>query len=336
MKKIFYALILTVSVFLLTGCFGVRAKSTAEGGVPKWYTTPPNNNGVFLYGTGAGYSKDDAINSALDNMVSRLSISIQSTYKNKTRVESGEFNSYYKKSEKNIKSEVAKIRVSNYDVSKSYTADDGTIYMLVRSNKDKFFNSLKKELDIKIKKAKDNIALNSNANVLKRYSFYKAAVKNLSSIVPNLLVLNVLNEDFNDKKYLNTIAKLNKDFENLKKSISFYIVADKNSLKLVEPIRVALTNAHLKVVRKKPNSKNGLIIVINSRVKNTKTMGMQVAKFAVDIKISEISGNIIGGNKLSLKGISAQGFELATEDAAKRLQKIIQKKGIGKILGVDF
>ena len=298
--------------------------------------TPPSNNGIFLYGTGAGYTKEDAQNSALDNLVSRLSISIESKFESKTRVESGEFQSYYKKSEKNIKTEVSKIRVSNFDISKSFTSEDGTIYVLARSNKDKFFNSLKKEMDIKIKNIQENLHINKNANILKKYSFYKKSKNNLLNIVPTLLVLNVLNEDFDDKKYLAVISTINKDFENLKKSISFYIQTDKNSQKIAQPIRVALTNAHLKVVNSKPKNKNALLISIGSSVKSTKTMGMLVAKFAVDIKILDTFGNTIGGNKLNIKGISASGFELATEDAAKRIQKQIAKEGIGKILGVDF
>ena len=298
--------------------------------------TPPSNNGIFLYGTGAGYTKEDAQNSALDNLVSRLSISIESKFESKTKVESGEFKSYYKSSEKNIKTEVAKIRISNFDISKSFTSEDGTIYVLVRSQKDTFFNSLKKELDIKLKNIQEKIAINKNANILKRYAIYKDSQKSFAKIEPALLVLNVLNDDFDDKKYLSMILALNKDFENLKKTISFYIQADKNSKKLAQPIRVALTDAHLKVTNKKINSKNSLVVLINSRVQHTKTMGMNVAKFAIDIKILDSFGNTIGGNKLNIKGISGLNIELATEDAVKRIAKKIQQRGIGKILGVDF
>ena len=65
----------------------------------------------------------------------------------------------------------------------------------------------------------------------------------------------------------------------------------------------------------------------------TRELAIQVASeiksFADDIKILDRFGNTIGGNRLNIKGISGSNVELATEDAAKRIAKKIQKKGIG-------
>ena len=148
-------------------------------------------------------------------------------------------------------------------------------------------------------------------------------------------MLSSLNESFDTKPYLSVAQKINDDFEKLKTSMSFTIKADQNSIKLAEPIRVALTAKNIKVTQK-PVGKVSLIIVINSRVKVVKTYGMSVAKFAVSISIKDVNKNTIGGNKLNLKGIASQGKELASEEAAKNLQKKIQKDGIGKILGIDY
>jgi len=322
------------TALLFAGCFGGTAKTTSNE-LPKWYITPPNNNAMFLYGAGEGYSKDEAKRNALLNLVAKLSVSIESKFESKTKVESGEFNSLYKKTQQDIKSEVSKIRVSNYEIVKSTTQEDGNILMLVRSDREKFYNSLKKELDIKIKKLQNALSNNAKANVLKRYAFYKNASKSLSAITSNVLVMDSLNDSFDEKPYLKVAQQVNNEFEKLKTSMNFSIITDKNSLKLADPIRVALTDKNIKVV-KKPISDDSLIISITSRVKNVKSYGMDIAKFAVNISIKDTNNNIIGGNKINLKGIASQGAELAQEEASKNLQKKIKKEGIGKVLGIDF
>ncbi len=338
MKKIITALTGLVILLGLTGCGGGGAPQPAyeEKPMPSWYINPPANNPMYLYGLGEGMNIERATRNALDNMASRLSVTVESTYEVKTKIQKGYTESFSQNSQRNLKSEVAKIRISNYEVDKSEKIAPGHYVVLVKSDKEKFYTSLVKELDMKFKTLNEKRAVNKGANIIKQAYFYQDAVNETNEMMSTLLVLGTLDENFNDKKYLDDIQTINAENEAVKKAINFVIQTDKASLNMAEAVRVALTDSGFKVVSSKAKNSNTVFVKLSSRAEESKAMGFIVAKITTNIEVKTADGKTVGGNKLNINGQSPQSFELAKENGSKKLKKMIQKEGINTILGLKL
>ena len=338
MKKI---IMFVTGLFILlgmTGCGGGGEPQPTyqEKEMPSWYINPPANNPMYLYGLGEGMNIEQATRNALDNMASRLSVTVESSYEVKTKIQKGYNESFSQNSERNLKSEVAKIRISNYEVDKSEKIAPGHYVVLVKSDKEKFYSSLVKELDQKFQTLNDKRAANQNANIIKRAYFYQDAVNETNGMMPTLLVLGTLSEQFDDAKYLKDIQALNAENEALKKAINFVIQSDRASVNMAEAVRVALTDSGFKVVSSKAQNANTVFVKLTSRAEESQAMGFIVAKITTNIEVNTADGKTVGGNKLNINGQSPQSFELAKENGSKKLKKMIEKDGINTILGLKL
>ena len=322
----------------LTGCGGGSAPQPTyeEKPMPSWYVNPPANNEMFLYGLGEGMNIERATRNALDNMASRLSVTVESTYEVKTKIQKGYTESFSQNSERNLKSEVAKIRISNYEVDKSDKLAPGHFIVLVKSDKEKFYSSLVKELDVKFKTLNDKRAANATSNIIKKAYFYQEAVNETNDMMSTLLVLGTLNSKFDDAKYLKDIQTINAENEAVKKAINFVISSDKASINMAEAIRVALTDSGFKVVSSKAQNSDTVLVKLTSRAEESQAMGFIVAKITTNIEVTTADGKTVGGNKLNINGQSPQSFELAKENGSKKLKEMIQKDGINTILGLKL
>lgn len=338
MKKAIGYILGVVVALGLTGCGGgsVPQPEAEEMAMPAWYTNPPANNPIYLYGLGDGMTNDQAVKNALDNLASRLSVTVQSTYEVNTKIQKGYSESFSQSSERNLKSEVSKIRISNYEIDKSQKLAPGHYAVLIRSDKEKFYDSLVKEMDIKIKALEDRRAGNQDANIIKKTYFYQDAVNETAEFMPTLLVLNTLSETFDDSKYLKTIGTLNNEFEAIKKAINFVISGDAESKNMGETIRVALTDSGFKVVGAGAKNADTVFVKLSTRSEQSEAMGFIVAKMTTNIEVTTADGKVVGGNKLNINGQSPQSYELAKENASKKLSKMIEKEGMNKILGLKL
>jgi len=335
MKKTYILLMLGL-MLIISGCSSPKppVPEVEQKELPAWFLTPPSNNEIYLYGIGEGKNQEQAVKNALNNLAERLSVTVQSSYEVNTQIQQGIRNSFSQSSERNLKSEVAKIRISNYSIDKAEKMKYNHYIVLIRSDKEQFYNSLVKELDVKIKKVNDESKIYKSANILKKYDFYKNASQNLNDSITTILVLSALNSEFNDKKYLNEISAINKDFEELRKKINFVVSGDKESSAMIEPVRVALTDNGLKVVNQKNSS--SVIVKISTRSEEAAAMGFIVARMVVNIEVKTADGKTVGGNKLMINGHSPQSYSQAKENGAKKLKGMIEKEGINTILGLKL
>jgi len=338
MKRIFGLITVLVVMFGLTACGSSAPQPAAvqEKEMPSWYINPPANNEMFLYGMGEGMNIERATRNALDNMASRLSVTVESTYEVKTKIQKGYTESFSQNSERNLKSEVSKIRISNYEVDKSEKMAPGHFIVLVKSDKEKFYNSLVKELDVKIKAIEEKRAGYQDANIIKKAYFYQDAVNETNSFMPTMLVLGTLSDSFDDAKYLKAISRLNNESEAVKKAINFVLTSDKASINMAEAILVALTDSGFKVVSSKSKNKDTVFVKLTSRAEESQAMGFIVAKITTNIEVTTADGKTVGGNKLNINGQSPQSFELAKENGSKKLKSMIDKDGINTILGLKL
>ena len=77
-------------------------------------------------------------------------------------------------------------------------------------------------------------------------------------------------------------------------------------------------------------------IMIKSDIQRASSYGFTLARSAISITIKDSSGAVIGSNKLNITGQSSQDFGIAKENIALKLNALIEKEGIAKVIGLQI
>ncbi len=327
--KIFATLIAILLLF--SACGTPKRMVVAESKtMPLWYANPPKSTTSTLYATGEGESREEAIANALSAMASTLSVSISSQFKTKNVVQEGVIESVQTTSTNEVQSDVQKIRISHYEVAQTEEFGFKKYLVLVQSEKKKLFESLQKELEQKFSLAQTK----ETSNGLKQLSIYKEQ-KVLLQSVPNMLtVMSVLNESFDGSKYIKKLKEFDERYAELLSSISFHIESDGESQNLKAPIQKGLSAKNFTL--KESSGKNHFKIKLTSQIEQASSYGFTLARCAIQITTKDPNGAIVGSNKLNITGQSTQGYAIAKENIAIKLNEMIKKEGIAKVLGLEL
>ncbi len=307
---------------------------TAPKALPSWYTDPPQSNEQYLYEVAEGVDKKEAVANALDLMVSTLSVTIESEYKSHTTTRSGAIESYRQDVDNTVQTTVQAIRISNYSVVESTEQGFRRYLLLIKSDKRQLFTSLRKELDetiIQLEVQEDNV---KNKNVIEQLRFYKRANSDFENIQQRLNVMNVLNRSFDSTPYTQKASHYKNSYDDLRAKITFGFKAHSDAADLVEPIKAGLSAKQLLVQER--HDAYHLDIVITAKVETVRSMGFDLARTAISLTTKEHSGTTIGSNKLNITGQSTQGYAIAKENVAIKLDRLIEKEGIESVLGLEF
>ncbi|MGB5966002.1 MAG: LPP20 family lipoprotein [Sulfurimonadaceae bacterium] len=332
MKTLLTLLAITL---LFTGCGADKEPMvTAPKAMPSWYTNPPQSNNQYLYEVAEGADKKEAIAHALDLMVSTLSITIASEYKSHTTARSGAINSYQQDVDNIIQTSVKAIRISNYSVVESTEQGFRRYLVLIKSDKAQLFKSLRRELDEKITLLESQESNIQTKNVVEQLRFYKRANSDFAGIEQTLNVMNVLNKDFDSTPYIQTTSHYKKSYDDLRAKITFGFKANSDAMNLIEPIKAGLSAKQLLIQER--DDDYHLRIVILAKVDTAHSMGFDLARTAINLSTKDHLGTTIGSNKLNINGQSTQGYAIAKENVAIKLNRLIEKEGIESVLGLSF
>ena len=329
-------LFLLLSVMILFSACGSSKKMVVaeKKELPSWYMNPPLSNSSELYAVGEGQSREGAISDALSMMASTLSVSISSDFKSKSVINEGRVNSSQATYTNKVQSSVQKIRISNYELQNSQSIGYKKYIVLVKSNKQKLFSSMKQELDQKFYLIDERKKGLTNLNAIKKASKYKTFVDELSSVENNLIVMNVLNSSFNGQEYLEKSQALEREFQNIISNLTFSISSNDVASNLKSSISKGLSAKKMRL--KNSSGKNHFIIHLNAHINKAHSYGFTLARSSIDISIKDYRGSVIGSNKLSIVGQSTSGFAQARENVAYKLNEMIKKDGISKVIGLKI
>jgi len=334
-----YIRLLVVSLGLLllflTGCGSQKRVVIAEKKVaPSWYTNPPKSSSVELYAVGSGRDKQSAITNALTQMVSTLSVSVSSKFSAKTVVREGLVSSSSGVYTDESTSEVQNIRISNYELLNSQSLGFKNYIVLVKSNKKKLFDSMKKEIEQKFEMIEQEKSSVAHLNMMKHLSFYKKSKASLASLPNTLIVMSELNSGFDGSRYLNDAQVINAEYEDLLASITFSIESNSEAKNLMAVVAKGISAKKLKIA--KSSGKKHFTIMIKSDIQKASSYGFTLARSAISITIKDSTGAVIGYNKLNITGQSSQGYSVAKENVAIKLDTLIAKEGIAEVVGLEL
>lgn len=332
--KYFIAAILS-GVLFFTGCGSQkRVDIVQKKVVPSWYVNPPKTTSSTLYAIGEATSKEEAVLNALNNMASTLSVSIASQYSSKEVVQEGTISSRQLTASNEIQSDVQKLRISSYELLESKELGFRQYIVLVSSDKQKLFDSLKSELDQKFALIDKETQGLDRYHAIKQLSVYSKAKSDVQNVPNTLIVMNVLNSSFDGKDYLDKVSRVNSDYDKLLSSITFTIKSDNEAKNLESSIANGLSEKKLQI--QYGTGKKHFIITLTSKNQKAVSHGFNIIRAAIDIRIRDYRGSVIGSNKLNIIGQSTQGYEIAKENVAIKLNEMIKKDGIAKVIGLDL
>ena len=326
---------LSFSLLFLSGCGAQKRVVVAKKKeIPSWYEHPPKSSSTELYAVGSGRDKQAAITDALTQMVSTLSVSVSSKFSAKTVVREGSVSSSSGIYTDESTSEVQNIRISNYELLNSQSLGFKNYAVLVKSNKKKLFDSMKKEIEQKFEIIEHERKGVEHLNMIKHLSFYKKSKETLSSLPNTLLVMSELNTVFDGTAYLSEAQAINAEYEELLSSITFSINSNSEAKNLIAPIAKGISAKKLKIANS--SGVKHFNIMIKSDIQRASSYGFTLARSAISITIKDSSGAVIGSNKLNITGQSSQDFGIAKENIALKLNALIEKEGIAKVIGLQI
>ncbi len=330
-KQAKYYFIAIICLLLVSGCSSKpELVLEADKPLPEWYLNPPANSNNLLIGTGGGKSLEEATESALSNLVARLGVSIESKYESIT--ESTKY-TYANKSIEYIKSEVAKIRISNYELVFSEKIKYNQFVAMVQSDRNNFIKDLTQQIDDKIASEKNKIKVASKDHALKRYLVTREAAHEVEKLEPAIIILSGMDKNFDNVFYQKEIQNLQSQSELARRNIAFVIKTDSLSRKASTPIKNALSQQGYRVTSS-ASGDGAMFIHLETYSQRNRSMGFQIAELLVNIKVTDYQGRLIGSNSLGLTGHATRGYDMAESAAIEELEDVISKQGISKVLGL--
>jgi len=320
-------------LFLFAGCGAEKQMVVIPKKMtPEWYMHPPLSTTTALYAVGDGQNKEEAISNALSLMVATLSVSIASQFSAKTVVKEGALTTKDATYTNRVQSDVQKIRISNYKLLESEKLGFKNYIVLIKLNKQKLFLSMKKEIDMNFELYEQKAEELSKTDALKLLAFYKSESDKLHYLQNMLLVMGVLNQKFSSESYLKKIKDVTHHYENLLLKISFSIRSNTAASNLKPVIAKGLSAKKYRI--KDERSIYHFTVYIQSNIEQASAYGFTLARTAIFISTKDYKGSIIASNKLNITGQSGEGFAIAKENVAFRLNNLVEKEGIKKVLGM--
>ncbi len=323
-------LLYLVIALLFLGCGAQKEVVVATPKpLPQWYTQPPQNSATTLYGVGEGINQKAAIDDALSGMLSVLGVKISSTFESQTVEHQGRQESFDKRVEHNIKSERATLHVSEYKVVEGVQYGYRRYIVLIQSDRKKLFEGMKSALDEQYASYNQHHNALKNSNALEQLAFELSALENFKNLDDTLLAMQTLNNTFNENYYRKRYGSIVICKEDLLANITFNVHA--NIQDFAAPIEKGLSAKGLHVKR------NALLsIEIKAQINQTQSYGFTLARTTFDIKTRDASGRIVASNTFNITGQSTQGFAIAKQNVAMRLEQKVASEGVERVLGFGF
>jgi len=282
--KIFFSFLFLIFLF---GCATKEVKPYKPKPLPTWYLTPPKSDSKYVYVTGEGVNKKEAILNALSNFISRYSVTISSKFESKSQDFGGGIAN--KNAAYNIKAVVKSFEVSNYDIVKAEQYKFDEYLVLIRVDINKLYEDLKIKLDNRFENYKNSYQAILQKSLLEQFIYLKELLAKLKKEENYIYVLKLMNENFNEKKYFAFINEVEKKLEMLKNSLYVEIIS--NNISIKEDIKKYLIAKGIKV----GNSKIKLV----AKVEKKKSSMMNLVSYDVYINV-KYKGDIIASNHFKI------------------------------------
>jgi hypothetical protein len=333
-KKMFFKIVfLVLAVFILTGCGGASVSPSAKSSVvhkqkrPAWVDgVLPNDTQRYMYGLGIESNRQKAIKAALSDMVAKLGTTIESNYESSDVVIN---NSYSTSKVKNqIKTQIAKIKINNYEVVKSHKISYREFAVMVRSDKRKLLNGLKEALKEHKRELEQKRKMLRGSDALTRYNKTKELSKEAKEMFAEVLIISQLDAGFDKNKEIKYINSIEDEALQEQKNLKFYIHGDRKTKKFAQIIKNYLAKNSYVV----SNSKRGAVDIKLSMKEYVRS---GIAVLTLDVNIFD-KANHIGGKSVIIKERYNGSKQSVYKNAAIHFEQDMDSVGIDELIGLHL
>jgi len=263
-------------------------------------------------------------------MISKLGISIESSFQSDEKVQYDLSKTVVRNQ---IKANIAKIQISNYEVVATKRISYKEFAVMIRTNKIEFAKSLfesikddKKTIEMKYKSLE-------NEDSLSRYRGIKKLLEESKLLKSQMLVLLALDKTFKNKPYYDLINKLQTRFIKEKNSLNFYVTGDRKSFMFINQIKNYLAKQKYSVVSKR--NKDSIIVKLKTIESINKSSIIDIAVFTLIIDVFDKSKRI-GGKSLIIKERFNGSINSVYKNASIHFEQDIKFKAINAVIGISM
>ena len=267
---------------------------------PKWYEKIYTDNSYFIYSTGAGKTKQEAINTALANASSKVAVIVRSTYNSlKYSYKGNDTSAYSNTSVFDIQTKTNPLTFTDYKILKLEKKDK--YYVLLKINRYKNAKFMCDNTEI------ENIDT-ENLNILFNY---KRIINQLNKKIEKLKNINALYPLCKDK--LKNALLLKQKIEKKYHNLSLNIISNDERLK--EIIESALN------IKSSNNAKIQIYANSKTTFKSVGNYKISIIKLNIKIKSQNKSRNL----SVECAGSSIQDYSVAKSLAYKVCEEKIKR-----------
>ena len=315
MYKLFFLVL-----FILSSCSS--PKQTIK--YPKWFYEGQGDTKLYYYGIGEGGTKQEAKLNALNDIASKISTEIKSSFTSTT----SSFNeTYSKSSSKNIIAKVKNIEFSSFKIVNSFKLSNNKYVVLLSIDRIKNANIKIDKISAKIKALQQKIKLNLN-------DIYKLKLGNKiyktieDDIIPEIFVVKSLDNDKDITKYIDSMLEIKKEILSFGAGVSFNIIGKNIAYNNVLKEEISDKGFSFKT------SKKSVKIYLSVKESSLKVMGNNILKAVINIKI-KANNALIAQKIIKLAGKSRTSLKQAKEFAIIEFKNKLKKDNIlKKLLGL--
>ncbi|MCT7443783.1 LPP20 family lipoprotein [Aliarcobacter cryaerophilus] len=322
-----YLLPIFFSIFFVA-CFGINKDEISQNNslkYPSWYLNPPLNDGNILYGVGVANTKQEAILNALDDLSSRLMLTIQSNQEISLK-SFRDYREYVSKTTTfNINTKSEKLTFKDYKIEDFYSFQK-EIFYLISIKKSDLINSLNSQISNLYDEYE--ILKRSNDDILNKNIKYKELLEKFYINLNKAELLESLqNKNMSENRYIKTIQKIEEEIKNSISKISFFIKSDDNSEVFKEVFKNSLNKKSYKVVEKK-DIENVYEIDLSSNQSKIRPSGFFIIENILNIKVKDKNNRQLSSKTIELKGASSNNFDDAKINLIQKLKKYEEQNSI--------
>ncbi|QWV92382.1 LPP20 family lipoprotein [Geomonas oryzisoli] len=325
-----------VNILVCVAMTFVSCSTALSYSPPKWFLLPPNNDEASMYGAGHGTTVEDATNEALNQIASKMSITVGSAFeKTETAASNSGVESYNRQVSNNITSKVAKIKFNNYEVINK-SNDGQEVFLLVSVDKKRFVSEKVTELKNADEYIYSTYALGADKSIIERINLYRGVTSKIKENNFLLGIIQSVEPSFNVQSYHSKYNKLAADIKAVSSRLQVYLDYGPDSKELIPVVTKHLNDASIVIVPSyDPDNKDLVALQISSELKRLELYGAKIVKFRTNFEAKTAAGNTVAAAKIETKGSSTISFNEAYQAAAINLDKKIKEAGVWAMLGME-
>jgi hypothetical protein len=322
------AVLIFLTLIFFSGCAVLKPDLSTEDSVakyPTWYTSVHKDSSVNFYGLGEGSTKTDAISAALNDIASKISISVESTYITKTKIiTKDEKEDYTQIIDNHIKNEVAKIEFNRYELLKYEKLNNDTHIVMVSLNRIKSAEFKSQKVKNKIDSYKKELSNNSSNTVAKLKVLNEISDEIDTKTLPQCYIIKTLYPLEENDEDIKTLLDIKNSISTFKEDISFNIDGTSG---FKEVLQEKISAKAFSIV------KRGEKVRIGIKADETQlyVMGNNIYKAKVDISVYA-DNKILGKKTLTIGAKSRTSYKQAKEFALIEFRERLKEQNVLKEL----